>query len=426
MLAIAACLVIALAVGWFDGTESGYAALAVLALLLAGYHVWQLHRLSRWLEHGDAPYPPRARGAWDHLHAVLHRSRRESGRREAELVDMLTRWREAARALPDGVVILDEDRIAWCNDTARVHLEIDPVRDEGVPITHLVRIPEFLEYVEEGRYNRPLIVTAPHSGDRVLSLQVVPYGVNQRLVLSRDITQFRQLERVRREFVANVSHELRTPLTVVAGFLETLRDERDPEAARHYIDLMTEQSQRMLRLVEDLLTLSALESSPPPPMEEPIEMKKLLDRLGAEARALSNGRHRIEVESEEGIDLVGSEKEISSALGNLVSNAIRYTPESGTVRLRWHRTEDGAAFDVVDTGIGIAPEHLPRLTERFYRVDRGRSRETGGTGLGLAIVKHALSRHGANLDIESRLGEGSTFTARFAGPRVRERRAATA
>ena len=426
MFAIAAIVAVAVAVGWFVDSEWAFAVLAALSLSLLLYHIRRLRQLSNWLEHGEAPDPPRARGAWDHLHALLHRSRRESARREAELVDMLTRWREAARALPDGVVILDEDRIAWCNDTARVHLEIDPGRDEGVPITHLVRIPEFLEYVEEGRYNKPLLVSAPHSAERVLSLQVVPYGVNQRLVLSRDITQFRQLERMRREFVANVSHELRTPLTVVAGFLETLRDEHDPEAARHYIDLMTEQSQRMLRLVEDLLTLSALESSPPPPMEEPIEMRKLLERLGAEARALSNGRHRIEVESEEGIDLVGSEKEISSAFGNLVSNAIRYTPERGTVRLRWHRTDDGAAFDVVDTGIGIAPEHLPRLTERFYRVDRGRSRETGGTGLGLAIVKHALSRHGANLDVESRLGEGSTFTARFAGPRVRERRTAPA
>jgi len=404
--------------------EWGLAAVALVALVLVLYHLRKLRELSHWLEHGEAPDPPRARGAWDRLHAVLYRSRRESARREAELVDMLTRWREAARALPDGVVILDEDRIAWCNDTARAHLEIDPVRDAGVPITHLVRIPEFLDYLEAGRYQHPILVTAPHSTDRVLSLQVVPYGEKQRLVLSRDVTQFRQVERMRREFVANVSHELRTPLTVVAGFLETLRDERDPEAARHYIDLMSEQSQRMLRLVEDLLTLSALESSPPPPMEEPVEMKKLLDRLGAEARALSNGRHRIEVEGEEGIDLVGSEKELSSAFGNLVSNAIRYTPERGTVRLRWHRTEDGAAFDVEDTGIGIAPEHLPRLTERFYRVDRGRSRESGGTGLGLAIVKHALSRHGAALDIASRPGEGSRFTARFAGPRVKARAAA--
>ena len=421
MLAIAASALAAAAVGWIAGVEYGLATFSVLLLILLLAESRRLHELAYWLEHGEAPEPPRARGAWDRLHALLHRTRRESARREAELVDMLKRWREAARALPDGVVILDEDRIAWCNDTARLHLEIDPVRDAGMPITHLVRIPEFLEYLEGNDYAKPIQVTAPHSADRVLSMQVVTYGENQRLVLSRDVTQFRQLERVRREFVANVSHELRTPLTVVAGFLETLRDETDRDAARRYIDLMAEQSARMLRLVEDLLTLSALESSPPPPMEEPIEMRKLLDRLGAEARALSNGRHRIEVEGEEGIDLLGSEKELSSAFGNLVSNAIRYTPASGVVRLRWHRTDEGATFDVEDTGIGIAPEHIPRLTERFYRVDRGRSRESGGTGLGLAIVKHALSRHGASLDIASTPGVGSRFSARFAGPRVRNR-----
>jgi two-component system phosphate regulon sensor histidine kinase PhoR len=395
-------------------------ASGVLLVVLA-YHLRHLYALRRWLERGETPDPPRARGVWDELHALLHRSRRESARREAELAESLARWRAAARALPDGVVILDGDRIAWCNDNARVHLEIDAVNDAGRPITHLVRIPEFLEYLEGGDYSRPVIVQPPHTPGRVLSLQVVGYGEDQRLVLSRDVTQFKQVERMRREFVANVSHELRTPLTVVSGFLETLRDEDDPRARERYIGLMAEQSKRMERLVEDLLVLSALESSPPPPMDEPVDMSALLERLGAEARALSGGRHRIEVESAPGVDLVGSEKEISSAFGNLVSNAIRYTPERGTVKLRWHPTPEGAAFDVEDTGIGIAAEHIPRLTERFYRVDRGRSRETGGTGLGLAIVKHALGRHGAALDVASTPGKGSRFSARFAGPRIRNR-----
>ena len=402
-----------------EGEWGWIAAVALLAGVVF-YHSRNVRAISRWLEHGaEAPDPPRTFGAWDRLHAQLHRSRRESARREADLAESLARWRAAARALPDGVVILEEDRIAWANDTARHHLEIEPERDAGTPITHLVRIPEFLEYLEGGDYAKPLQVHAPHSGERVLSLQVIPYGENQRLVLSRDITQFRQVERMRREFVANVSHELRTPLTVITGFVETLRDETDPAAARRYIDLMSEQAGRMLHLVEDLLTLSSLESSPPPPLEESIDMEKLIERLAAEARALSAGRHRIAVEKESGVRLLGSEKEISSALGNLVSNAIRYTPEGGEVRLRWHATYDGAAFDVEDTGIGIAPEHLPRLTERFYRVDRGRSRESGGTGLGLAIVKHALVRHGAMLDIASKPGEGSRFSAHFQGPRVR-------
>jgi two-component system phosphate regulon sensor histidine kinase PhoR len=397
----------------------GWPIVAALLLAVLLYHLRHFHALKRWLEHGETSDPPRARGAWDELHALLHRARRESANREAQLAESLARWRAAARALPDGVVILDGDRIAWCNDNARLHLEIDPVRDSGRPITHLVRIPEFLEYLERGDYSRPVIVQPPHAPGRMVSLQAVTYGDGQRLILSRDVTQFKQVERMRREFVANVSHELRTPLTVISGFLEMLRDEGDPDAARRHIDLMEEQSKRMARLVEDLLTLSALESSPPPPMEEPIDMRALTGRLGTEARALSGGRHTVEVESEAGVDLVGSEKEISSALGNLVSNAIRYTPEHGTVRLRWHRTPEGAAFDVEDTGIGVAPEHIARLTERFYRVDRGRSRETGGTGLGLAIVKHALGRHGATLDVESTPGEGSRFSARFAGPRVR-------
>jgi two-component system phosphate regulon sensor histidine kinase PhoR len=224
---------------------------------------------------------------------------------------------------------------------------------------------------------------------------------------------------MRREFVANVSHELRTPLTVIAGFLETLRDESDPRAAERAIALMTQQSKRMERLVEDLLTLSSLESAPPPPLEESIAMEALVERLAAEARALSAGRHRIALESASGAELVGSEKEIASALGNLVSNAIRYTPAGGEVRLAWRVDADGATFEVADTGVGIDPEHLPRLTERFYRVDRGRSRETGGTGLGLAIVKHALHRHGATLAVASTPGKGSVFSARFCGPRLR-------
>ena len=395
------------------------AAILVLLASLA-YHVRNLRLLARWLERGDTRDPPRAYGKWDELHALIQRHRREAARREDELATTVRRWEEAARALPDGVVILAEDRIAWCNASAELHLEIDAARDVGTALTHLVRIPEFDEYLARGDFARPLQVRAPHD-ERLLSLRVIPYGSDRSLVLSRDVTQYEALERTRREFVANVSHELRTPLTVVSGFLETLRDETDPEAARRYNDLMTEQARRMLRLVEDLLTLSALESSPPPPLEETVDMAALVERMGAEARALAGGRHRIEVEIGEGVDLVGSEKELASAFGNLVSNAIRYTPAGGVVRLRWKRADDGAEFSVEDTGIGIPAEHVPRLTERFYRVDRGRSRETGGTGLGLAIVKHALSRHGAHLHVTSRPGQGSTFSARFSGPRVKVR-----
>jgi two-component system phosphate regulon sensor histidine kinase PhoR len=420
VIAVALAALAALALGAATDPLLGWTAFALLVLAILLYHLKHMRSLARWLDHGDTPDPPRAHGFWDELHALLNRSRRESARREAELVHALKRWEAAARALPEGVVILEGDRIDWLNDMAQVHLEID-TQDAGRAITHLVRIPAFAQYLQGGDFSRPVIVDS-RSGDRVISIQVVPYGDSQRLILTRDITQFNRVDRMRREFVANVSHEMRTPLTVVSGFIETLRDEHDPAAARRYLDLMADQAGRMERLVADLLTLSALESAPPPPLDEVVAMRPLVERLGAEARALSGGRHRIEVEAaEEGTDLIGSEKELASAFGNLVSNAIRYTPEGGTVTLRWRSVEEGAAFEVEDTGIGIAPEHIPRLTERFYRVDRGRSRETGGTGLGLAIVKHALGRHGGSLAVSSELGKGSVFSARFGGPRLRRR-----
>jgi two-component system, OmpR family, phosphate regulon sensor histidine kinase PhoR len=412
-------LAISLAIGLYFGAQWGWTAAAILLFAIVLYHLRNVSAISRWLSRADSPDPPRTFGVWDRLHAQLHHSRREAAKREAELAQSNERWRAAARALPDGVVIVAGERIEWANDTAADHWALDPARDPGTAITHLVRSPEFIEYFAKGDYSRPLALSPPQRPDRMLSVQVVPYAADRRLVLSRDVTQFRQVERMRREFVANVSHELRTPLTVIAGFLETLRDEHDPEAAARYVELMQEQAKRMERLVEDLLTLSTLESAPPPPLDQPIDMANLVDRLGADARALSAGRHRISVQNEPGVDLVGSEKEIASALGNLVSNAVRYTPEGGEVRLRWRASPEGAAFDVEDTGIGIAPEHIARLSERFYRVDRGRSRETGGTGLGLAIAKHALMRHGAMLDIASTPGEGSRFTARFEGARVR-------
>ena len=388
----------------------------VLAALLA-HQTRRLHQLMGWLERGGSPEPPRARGAWDRLHALLLRERREATRREDDLARALMRLQEAARALPDGVVILDGEHVEWCNDTARSHLEIDPAKDAGNPITHIVRLPEFTGYLEAGEFARPAEIRLPDA--RVLSIQVVPFGGTRRLVLSRDVTRFERMERSRREFVANVSHEMRTPLTVISGFLETLSEEGvEGEDARRYVALMREQSKRMETLVADLLTLSALEASPPPPMDDVIDMAALVERMGAEARALSAGRHVIEVTSEPGMNLRGSDREIASAFANLVGNAVRYTPAGGRVRLAWHAAADGAAFDVVDNGIGIAAEHVPRLTERFYRVDRGRSRETGGTGLGLAIVKHALGRHGATLEIESAPGTGSRFTARFSGARL--------
>jgi two-component system phosphate regulon sensor histidine kinase PhoR len=265
-------------------------------------------------------------------------------------------------------------------------------------------------------------VRVSRSQGHVLSLQLVPYGQSQKMLLSRDVTQTERVETMRRDFVANVSHELRTPLTVLVGFLETVRELKlDPQRVKDYIGMMQEQASRMQRIIEDLLTLSALDSAPPASGESRVAVRPLLERLGADARALSGGRHEICLDTDGASDLLGIESEIASAFGNLVSNAIRYTPAGGRVTLSWHEGPDGARFSVEDTGIGIEAEHIPRLTERFYRVDRSRSRETGGTGLGLAIAKHALARHEASLEVESQPGKGSRFSARFPARRLAQR-----
>jgi two-component system phosphate regulon sensor histidine kinase PhoR len=282
----------------------------------------------------------------------------------------------------------------------------------------MVRVPEFVEYLRAADFSEPVRLNA--TGERrTLSLQLVPFGDEEHLLLSQDVTGAAQVEAMRRDFVANVSHELRTPLTVLAGFLETIQDLKlDASRVRDYVGLMAPQAERMKRLIDDLLTLSSLEHAPPPPDTERVPMVPLLQRVRIEAEALSGGKHRISLELASEQDLLGAEREITSALTNLATNAVRYTPSGGEIRLRWRAAEGGGEFSVEDTGIGIDPEHLPRLTERFYRVDRGRSRETGGTGLGLSIVKHALARHQAALAIDSKPGKGSRFTARFPAARL--------
>jgi len=330
------------------------------------------------------------------------------------------RWRQAGEALPDGVVILDaQNRIEWCNEGAARLFGLDLGTDVGRPVINLVRQPEFIAYVEAEDYTHAIPLRSEHGGGRTLSVQLIPYGEAQKLLLSRDITRLERVETMRRDFVANVSHELRTPLTVLSGFLETVQElELDARRTRDYVNLMAEQARRMQRIVDDLLALSALESSPEPSLEERVNVQGLLARVKADADALSGGRHKITLDAVEGFDIAGAESELSSALGNLASNAVRYTPAGGSIRLIWRASSAGAEFIVEDTGIGIEPQHLARLTERFYRVDRSRSRETGGTGLGLAIVKHALARHQATLDIQSEFGHGSRFAARFPARRV--------
>jgi two-component system phosphate regulon sensor histidine kinase PhoR len=420
VIAVSLIAVAALLIGLVFGATPGWVSFSGGVLLLLFHHIRHVGLLVGWLQRPTPGEVPDGRGIWDYVFALLHRFERIQTRQHQQIAKTLARFRQAGRAHPDGVVILDADnRIEWCNDTAEVHFDLNVETDAGQPVTNLVRQPEFVAYVESRDYAHPVELRAPRGAGVILSVQIIPYGDAQKLLLSRDTTRLEKLETMRRDFVANVSHELRTPLTVLSGFLETIKELKlDPKRSRDYLNLMTEQSKRMQRIVDDLLTLSTLESAPGPSLEERVRVAPLLDRLRAEAEALSGGKHKIVLDAEAGFDLLGFENEIASAFGNLVSNAIRYTPAGGEVRLTWRASANEAEFAVQDTGIGIAPEYIPRLTERFYRVDRGRSRETGGTGLGLAIVKHILNRHQATLEIKSEPGKGSRFTARFPARRL--------
>ena len=399
------------------GDPLGYlVALAGLGLLI-GLHLYYLRRVETWLQRPDegVEHPedlPEGYGAWEAVFSELRRSRRREDKRRGEVAETLNRFIEASSALPDGIIILDQgDRIEWCNPSACRHFGIDLARDQGYLIANLVRQPLFTEYLVRADFREPLVLIDP-TGKITLSVQMLPFQETRRIVLSRDITPFVKVETMRRDFIANVSHELRTPLTVVGGFLEQLIDQPDvPAEQRNRIEnMMLDQTGRMQRLIEDLLTLSKLETQASPAREEEINVAPLLEKVASETRALSNGRHTILLDTFPAT-LRGAPDELRSVFSNLAANAVRYTPAGGTVRITFSPHPEGAQYSVADTGPGIAREHLPRLTERFYRVDKSRSRETGGTGLGLAIVKHVLARHGGRLEIDSELGQGSTFRA---------------
>jgi two-component system phosphate regulon sensor histidine kinase PhoR len=393
---------------------------AVVLLYRYSSQQYQLGCLIRWLEDPLPEKVPHGSGAWDEAFAALYRRFRRQRSSERQLTATLRDFRKAGMALPDGLVILDsQNQVEWCNPNAERHLGLDASRDVGKPVTHIVRHPPFVRLLASEDFSESLTLRSGRAGDPVLSLLIVPYQQDRKLLISRDVTDRERVETMRRDFVANVSHELRTPLTVIGGFLETIADSDAPNAAliRKSVPLMRDQAQRMQHLVEDLLTLSRLETSGRPAREEAVDVPMLTRALYHDALALSGQRHevRLHTELEEGI--AGAEDELRSAFGNLVSNAVRYTPPGGSIDIRWQLSGGDAVFSVQDTGIGIAPEHLPRLTERFYRVDRGRSREQGGTGLGLAIAKHVANRHGAELEILSRQGEGSCFRIRFPASR---------
>jgi two-component system phosphate regulon sensor histidine kinase PhoR len=415
--------VIALAIQYRWQTSLGWVALSLATGLLLVIRRRHAERVARWiLAPDDEPHPDV--GPWDDAVASLYRRIRDQIATIQELEETSTSAMAAGQALPVGVVTLTTDlQIRWFNLAAEKQLHLLPEHDLGQNLQNIIRAPTFAAYVKSGNWSDPLTLKINHaSGNYSLLLRLVPYARDRTLLITRDLTQIEKLETTRRDFVANVSHEMRTPLTVLAGFVETLRDA--PEGAlsasqrEQYFGLMSEQAQRMQALVTDLLTLSDLETSPSAEFTV-VPISPLIETARSQIEALSAGRHHWEWQIDPALNLAGNASELASAFSNLLTNAIRYTPDAGTIQVKWQRQADGrASFSVTDTGIGIASEHLPRLSERFYRVDRGRSRALGGTGLGLAITKHVAMRHDALLDVQSKLGQGSCFSLLFDNARV--------
>jgi len=410
MLRLALLLAGAGVVWWMAGPLAGLALALATALVLLFVQLSYLYKLGEWLDHPHSSRLPDGWGAWTEVFARLYRLRRDDERNKDELTEWLARFRQAMQLLPEGVAIMDDVLLLeWCNPATERHLGLTLEHDKGRRVTNLVRHPEFIDYIILGRYDQPLTLSLR---GRKLVVQIIPFENRRQILVTHDATESERIEAMRRDFIANASHELRTPLTVIVGFLEIAMadpglDERTRTA---HLTLMTEQAERMQRLIEDMLTLSRLESDEYPLKRERVDVAMLVEGVANDARALSGGRHLVEVEVD-GPDVMGSQDELRSAFGNLASNAVRYTPAGGTIRLSWRRGPDDLRFEVSDTGIGIDEQHISRLTERFYRVDKSRSRETQGTGLGLAIVKHVLLRHGGKLSIRSTPGKGSVFMA---------------
>jgi len=410
LLRMASIFVAAGVIWWMGGLVAGLLAALLGMIGVLATQLRYLQQLGQWLDDPQAGKLPDGWGAWTDVFARLYRLRREDERHQSELAEWLARFRQAMSLLPEGVAIMDDVLfLEWCNPAAERHLGLTLERDKGLRVTNLVRHPDFIDYIILGRYEQPL--TLSFRG-RKIECRIIPFENRRQILVTHDATDTERIEAMRRDFIANASHELRTPLTVIVGFLEIAMSDPCMDAATRqaHLKLMTEQGGRMQRLIEDMLTLSRLESDEFPLRRERVDIAGLVDSVAAEARALSGGRHEITV-SVDGPDVMGSMEELRSAFANLASNAVRYSPQGGRIALSWQRGEDDLQFSVQDSGIGIDPQHISRLTERFYRVDKSRSRETQGTGLGLAIVKHVLLRNGGRLKICSKPGEGSTFTA---------------
>ncbi len=398
-------------------------ALTIAALGMVVWHYWKLRNVLLRLTARKRLAPPQGVGVWNELDRLLYRSQDDTRSRKRRLVEMLRAYRAAAAALPDAVVVVErnQQRVEWFNEAATPLLGLQYPRDNGAPLGERLQPLPIPQWLASGRHAEPLLdVPSPVDPDIRLSLRLIPYSDALWLLVARDVSKLMRLEQMRRDFVANVSHELRTPLTVVHGYLDMLDPEEHPAWAPMLVEMQL-QSQRMTQLVEDLLTLSRLEAQEAV-SDEVVSMTSMLSTLKREAEALSQRRHSITIEDGTGVDLVGSTRELHSAFSNLVANAVRYTPTGGSISVRFAgNNQDGATLSVSDTGYGIPATHLPRITERFYRVSTSRSRESGGTGLGLAIVKHVLQLHNARLSIDSEIGRGSTFACHFGPDRLHPR-----
>lgn len=405
--------------------DQPWPALALAALGMLAWHCWTLHGVLMRMDARQRPQPPANGGAWHELDRLLLRGQTDMRARKRRLLAMLRAYRAAAAALPDAVVVIERNRqrVLWFNEAATPLLGLQHPQHIDASVVGALQPLPMASWLAAGRNAEPMTdVPSPVEPARRLSLRLIPYSDELWLLVARDVTKLMRLEHMRRDFVANVSHELRTPLTVIHGYLEMLDPEEQPDWAPMLAE-MQRQSQRMTQLVEDLLTLSRLEARDTLP-EEHIAMAPMLATLRREAEALSGGLHQVRVHENADIDLWGSSQELHSAFSNLVSNAVRYTPAGGEITIDFTMEPGGGAvLSVRDTGYGIPEAHLPRITERFYRVSTSRSRESGGTGLGLAIAKHILSLHGGRLEVASEVGQGSTFSCHFDSTRVQPRNA---
>ncbi|MDA0149108.1 phosphate regulon sensor histidine kinase PhoR [Vibrio sp. LaRot3] len=398
-------------VGWIFGYMP-WLLLIATALQL----VWHLHnqmRLSAWLWDEKRLTPPSGTGNWEHLFNGIYRLQQRQRKKRKELTNLIRRFRNGAESLPDAVVVFrSEGNIVWCNKLAQHLLGFRWPDDSGQPVSNLIRTPDFIKYLNKQNFDEPLEMRSPLNVERMLELRIVPYTEGEHLMVVRDVTQLKQLEGMRRNFFANVSHELRTPMTVLQGYLEMTEDPDmvvGPMWPKAH-GVMTEQLNRMNSLVNQLLTLSKIEAAPMHELDEVVNVPAMLEVLEKEAASLSGGKHNLTFSVDEKLRVLADEDQLRSAISNLVYNAVKYTPEGADIHVRWFNSGQGACLEVQDSGDGIEPQHLHRLTERFYRVDKARSRDTGGSGLGLAIVKHALTHHDSHLEISSEVGVGSKFS----------------